>query len=198
MGTAREHDGVVYRRRGSVARQQDGVSTDLRFRRALERSCITRARPTSGGAMLRVERPDRRLSYVDWPTSSRNPRPSSPARSTRELPACRSRSGRRRSSRRRAGRLPCRRRNRRPTGSPRAVRPVAVSAVKHDVRRGLAREAVGALHVIEIAEQAELLEDGARGRSALGGRGGLASAERRQRLRDARDRRCVSVWPRPR
>src|SRR5262249_45511202 len=37
------------------------------------------------------------------------------------------------------------------------------------IRRGLARKAVGALHVIEELNQAELLEDGARGGSAFSG-----------------------------
>ena len=55
-------------------------------------------------------------------------------------------------------------------------------ARQNHVRRGLAGEAVGALHVVEVLEQAELLQHRAGGGRALGGGRGFAPAQRRQRL----------------
>ena len=51
---------------------------------------------------------------------------------------------------------------------------------------GLAREAIGPWHMIEVREQSELFQDQAGGRSTLGGRGRLSSAERCQRFHDTR------------
>ncbi len=59
-------------------------------------------------------------------------------------------------------------------------------SVQNHVRRGLAWEAVGSLHVVEVRQQSELLKNGAAAISALGGCGGFASTERRQSLRYAR------------
>jgi hypothetical protein len=57
---------------------------------------------------------------------------------------------------------------------------------ENDVGGGLAGEAVGALHLVEEAEQAELVEDGAGGRGAFGGGGGFASGELGEAFRDSR------------
>src|SRR5436309_2297336 len=54
------------------------------------------------------------------------------------------------------------------------------------VRRGLARKAVGTLHVMEVPDESELLQNGARSRSALRGRRAFAAAKRCQCFRHAR------------
>ena len=46
-----------------------------------------------------------------------------------------------------------------------------------DVRRGLAREAVSALHLIEVLQEAELVEDRAGGRGAFSSCSGFARVE---------------------
>ena len=66
-----------------------------------------------------------------------------------------------------------------------------------DVRRGLAREAVGALHVVEVAAAGRT----ARGRARVVGVPLVVAVPLRppsaaSAFRDTRDRRVVSVWPR--
>src|ERR1017187_7096300 len=55
-----------------------------------------------------------------------------------------------------------------------------------DVRRRLAGETIGALHVVEILDQSKLFEYQSRGGCAFGGGGALASAQRGQPLQRAR------------
>src|ERR1700693_2945523 len=59
-------------------------------------------------------------------------------------------------------------------------------SVQNHVRRGLAREAVGSLHMVEVRQQAELLQDGTAAVRTLSGCGGFASAQNPQRLHYAR------------
>ncbi len=49
-------------------------------------------------------------------------------------------------------------------------------SAEQDVGFGFGGKAVGALHVIEMMDQGELLEHQARGGSAFGGGGGFSSA----------------------
>ena len=70
---------------------------------------------------------------------------------------------------------------------------------EEDIRGRFAREAVGALHVVEVPDQAELLEDGAGGRAAFGGGGALAAAEHGQAFGNAGvNGGLVWLWPRAR
>ena len=65
------------------------------------------------------------------------------------------------------------------------LRAQRLHGLQNHVRRRLTREAIGALHVVEVAQQSELLQNHPRGGRALGSGGAFAPAQRRQRLRHA-------------
>src|SRR5260370_557061 len=67
---------------------------------------------------------------------------------------------------------------------------------EQDVRSGLAREAVRALHMVEMLNQAELLQDGASRRTALRGSRTLTAAERRETFDHAGINPGQAVLPR--
>jgi len=66
------------------------------------------------------------------------------------------------------------------------LRSQSLQGSQQDIGRGLVRKSIRTLHMIEIRQQPELLQHGARSGCAFGGRGAFASAEPAQSFIDAR------------